>query len=134
MHIIRLYSGRAFDLYAIELSNKCQVREYLSNLDKRNETQIFSLFNSILENGPPSNERKFNHIGDGIYELKTRLGVRILSFFGDSRLPRSLILTHGFPKPKPRQLENEKTKALKWRKEYLKTADIKKIISLEAKP
>ena len=133
MHIIKLYSGNVFDLYAVVINNKCQVSEYIANLDKINETQIFALFDHILENGPPPNKQKFNYIGNDIYELKTWRGVRILSFYGDLNLPRSLILTHGFPKPKNKQLLNEKAKAVKWHKEYLGISDIKKIIIMEGK-
>ena len=71
MYINILGSGEAFDLYAIELNNKCQVREYISNLDEIDQKQIISLFNRILENGPPSYRQKVNYIGDYIYELKT---------------------------------------------------------------
>lgn len=128
MYIIRLMSGKAFDLYAVELNNKCQVREYISNLDAINQKQIFSLFEFILEKGPPTNIRKFNNIGDDIYELKTRRGTRILCFYGDPKLSRSLILTHGFHKPKKRQLADEKAKAVKWHKEYSGIDDRKIII------
>ena len=124
MDIIQLDSGKAFDLYALLINDKCQVKEYISNLDKINQKQIFVLFTHILEKGPPSNIQKFIYIGDGIYELKTWRGVRILSFYGDPKLPKSLILTHGFPKPKKKKLDNEKAKAVKWCKEYSENADI----------
>ena len=133
MDIIQLDSGKVFDLYALLINDKCQVKEYISNLDEINQKQIFALFTHILEKGPPSNIQKFNYIGDGIYELKTWRGVRILSFYGDLNLPRSLILTHGFPKPKKKKLLNEKVKAVKWHKEYLGISDIKKIIIMEGK-
>ncbi len=123
MNITRLFSGSAFDLYALVIDEKCQVWEYISSLDGQNQTQAFALFNHILEKGPPHNKEKFRNIGNGIYELKTWRGMRILSFFGSSSLPRSLILTHGFPKPKEKGLAREKKKAVKWHKEYLKTAD-----------
>jgi len=131
MNIIKLGSGEAFDLYAVVVNNKCQVKEFISSLDKINQTQIFALFSFILENGPPNNVQKFKYIGDDIYELKTWRGIRILRFYGDPKLPRSLILTHGFPKPKKKKFEDEKAKAIKWRKEYLKISDTKKIINLE---
>jgi len=133
MHITKLYSGVAFDIYALVIRKICQVRKYISSLDKINQGQIFALFDDILENGPPHNIQKFKYIKDGIYELKTWRGVRILSFYGNPMLPRSLILTHGFPKPKPKQLNNEKAKAVKWREKYLKIDDIRKIIDLEGK-
>ena len=68
------------------------------------QKQLFALFQLILENGPPNDKRKFNPIGDKIYELKTRSGVRILCFYGGSLLQKSLILTHGFFKPAKRVL------------------------------
>lgn len=122
MDIIKLDSGKTFDLYALVVNEECQVQEYISSLEDKCQTQVFTLFNFILEKGPPHNEQKFRNIGDEIYELKTWRGARFLSFFGGSSLPRSLILTHGFSKPKPRGLAREKKKAVKWQKEYFRIA------------
>jgi len=79
---------------------------------------------------PPAHEcglsacEKFRHIGDDIYELKTNLGIRILCFFATDFLRRSLILTHGFPKPKRVQLDREKAKALKIKAKRFKIVNI----------
>ena len=75
-------------------------------------------FKRILDVGPPRNQEKFKSIGDGIYELKTRGGVRILAFFGGELLERSIVLTHGFKKPQKRVLKREKEKALRWYRDY----------------
>jgi len=101
------------------------VQEYISNLENIDQKQVFALFNLILQKGPPHNEHKFRSIGDDIYELKTWRGVRILCFYGGPNLPRSLILTHGFSKPKKRGLAREKKKSVKWRREYFGIADNK---------
>ena len=126
MKIVKLLSGPAFDLYAIAIHQRCQVEEYISSLDEKDQKQVFALLNFVCEKGPPTNEEKFRNLGDKIYELKTRRGHRILSFFGGSTLRKSLVLTHAFPKPKPAELSVEKKKAVQLHEEYLETADKKK--------
>lgn len=120
MHINKILSGSIFDIYGLAIGDLCPVQEYLLSLDLKDQKQITALITFIAENGPPTNIEKFKPLGEGIFELKTRSGIRILSFFGGSSLPRSLILTHGFPKPKPRTLQQEIRKAVKWRKEYFR--------------
>ena len=124
MFITELQSGLRFNLYAVVINDTCLVQNYIDSLEDKQQRQLFSLFNLILEHGPPKDERKFKHIDDKIYQLKTRSGVRILCFFGGSFLPKSLILTHGFDKPGKRILKREKEKAISWRKEYFESAEI----------
>ena len=84
---------------------------------------MMALFKLIQDNGPPKNEEKFKNFGNNIYELKTRMGSRILCFFGNSR--NSLVLTHGFHKCKSKQLQVEKRRAIFWKKEYEKSSSKK---------
>ena len=79
------------------------------------QTRVLALINRILHHGPPQNELRFRHIGDQIYELKTRGGTRILSFYGGEYLPNSLILAQGFYKPKNKILMRQKKRTMKWR-------------------
>jgi phage-related protein len=109
-----LQRGRSFDLYALKVDDQCLVTEYVSSLPDSVQKQIVALFDFVLEKGTPRNKEKFRSIGGKIYELKTPMGARILCFFGGSILPNSLILTHGFNKPKPKQLNREKKKAVNW--------------------
>jgi len=121
-----------FDIYAIVTNDVCIVWEYISTLVEEDKKKILLLLNSISSNGIPHSEYKFKFLGDDIFELKTSGGTRILCFFGGSSLPRSLILTHGFNKPKRKILQREKEKALEWRKEYFEITDInEKIIIME---
>ena len=121
MTIKTLYKGQRYTLYALVVNKCCFVVEFLSGLDKQSETQIFALFKHIGASGPPVNEEKFKHLEGKIYELKTRTGVRILSFFGKGQ---SLILTHGFSKPSQRTLKIEIRKAAEWEKAYQRTLKI----------
>ena len=100
-----------FSLYGLVIEGVCLVQDFVDSLPDFDQTQLTNLFNSIINVGPPKSEYKFKHLGDGIYELKTRNGVRVLAFFGPWSLRKSLILTHGFPKPKKKILEREKRKA-----------------------
>lgn len=120
--IKKLYSGPVVDLYELIINEKCQVREYISNLEERNKKKVSVLLRHIAKNGPPINIEKFRHIRDEIWELKSG-SVRVLSFFQDPTLPKSLILTHGFPKPKKKKFQDEVKKAIKYRKEYFRIVD-----------
>lgn len=132
MYVTKLLSGPVFSIYAIGIEGECLARDYIFSLDEKNEKQIFFLLKSISENGLPTNEEKFRSLGDSIFELKTRGGTRVLSFFGAPSLPRSLILTHGFPKPKKKILQREKERAVGWHKEYFQIPNIKeRIITME---
>jgi len=121
-----------FDIYAIVINNLCPVWEYISNLVEEEKKRILFLLNSIIGSGIPHSEYKFKPLGDGIFELKSRGGTRVLCFFGGSSLPRSLVLTHGFSKPQRKVLLREKKRAIGWFKEYAEDDDIlRRIISIE---
>lgn len=124
MDITETFSGPKYNLYAIVSDNRCFVQEFLTNLEEKDLKQVISLFKMIVETGPPQNEEKFRNIGEKIYELKTRRGVRVLGFFPGANLTKSLILTHGFFKSSNRIFIRERDKAVKWRKEFFESSDI----------
>ena len=111
-------SGVGFSLYALVIEGSCQVLKFIENSDQRNQNQIVSLFNLITKTGPPHNKEKYRNLGNGIYELKTRGGLRVLSFTGGANLRKSLILTHAIKKPHDRVVIREKEKALRWRGQF----------------
>jgi len=127
MLVTELYTGPRYNLYAMVINNSCIVQAYIDSLEEKQLAQLFSLFNRILEHGPPTNDRKFKNLGDNIYELKTYSGVRILCFFGGSFLRNTLILTHGFDKGGDKQLRREKEKAIAWLEDYSENAEIVEI-------
>ncbi len=125
MDITKTISGPEFNLYAIVSDNRCFVQEFIKNLEEKDLKQVLTLFKRIVEIGLPRNEEKFRNIGEKFYELKTRRGVRVLGFFPGANLPKSLILTHGFYKSSNRIFIRERDKAVKWRKEFFESSDIK---------
>jgi phage-related protein len=116
--IIGTASGPGFNLFAIVIDNICLIREYIISLVEKDQKQTIALFKLILDSGLPYNIQKFRNIGEQIYELKTRGGVRIVGFFGGPNMPRTLILTHGFYKKHSKVSVREKKKAILWREEY----------------
>lgn len=125
MNITLLDSGPAYSLYALVIKGKCQIKDFLKNLDGKDLTQIFALLNRILEHGPPNNKRKFRNLDKNIYELKTQGGIRILCFMGGHKLENSLILTHGVRKTAKGKFQREIVKAMGWQIEFYNSADIK---------
>ena len=118
-----LYAGRKYNIATLTVNEHCFVMEFISGLDKPSKVQITALIKMTGDNGPPNNEEKFKHLGEKIFELKTRTGVRILCFFGDGR---SLILTHGFKKLSNKKLQPEISKAVQWEKSYQKQLQTQK--------
>ena len=124
MEIDLLHEGRALSLYGIVIDGTCLIREFIDDLENQNKKQVAKLLEQRAERLELFDEQKFRSIGDDIFELKTRRGLRILCFWGG---PQKLILTHGFPKPTPKVLRTEKAKAISWLKEYQENADHKNI-------
>ena len=82
MQITELLFGQDYKLYSILLSDESPVKEFIDGLEEIDSKQIIQLIKYISENGPPVNKRKFRHLGNNVYELKTYRGVRIFFFWG----------------------------------------------------
>ena len=115
MAIELLRSGEALNLYALVVNGKCLIRDFINSLENRPKKQVVKLLEQRANRLDLFDDQKFRYIGDDIFELKTRSGVRILCFWSGQR---TLILTHGFSKPTKKVLQIEKAKAIKWLKEY----------------
>ena len=81
MEIEELLLGHGQNLYSMLIDGESPVRQFIDSLEEIDLKQITQLISLISEKGPPANIRKFRHLGDEIYELKTYRGVRIFSFF-----------------------------------------------------
>jgi len=128
MKITRILSGTKCELYALVINGKCLIIDFVASLDEKDQKQTFALLKLVCETGPPKNKEKFRNIGDRLYELKTRGGVRILSFFAGPPLRKALILTHGFKKSGRRIFARQREKAAAWLKEFSDIDDINEIL------
>jgi len=128
MKITKIQSGSKCTLYGLVINSKCLIFDFIEGLDEKDQKQTLALLKFVCEAGPPKNTEKFKNIGDRLYELKTRGGVRILSFFAGPSLRNALILTHGFKKSGRRIFVRQREKAAGWLKEFSDIDDIKKIL------
>ena len=89
-----------------------------SALQKIDQKQVLALLDSVVKNGLPSNKERFRHLQKGIYELKTKRGIRIFCFVPEGRSGNVLVLTSLRRKPKPKVLKTEIERAKHWRDQY----------------
>lgn len=109
-----LLDGEELILYALVVNKKCLIRDFISGLERSDKIQVVNLIKQRAERLHIHNQQHFRSLGDDIYELKTRNGIRILCFWNGER---KLVLTHCFFKPHPKVLKQEKEKAIQWIKE-----------------
>jgi phage-related protein len=90
-----LCAGPAFTIRVVVRDGRSAVAEFLrDDLQQMERTKVMALLEYVAEHGPPLNEEKFRHEGNGIYALKTS-AVRLYGFFDGQR---RMVLTHGFKK------------------------------------
>lgn len=97
----------------------CQVQAFLHELESDSPSdyrQVMALLHTTAMTGPPKSEMRSRSLGDDIFELKTRGGIRILYFYDEGRL---VICTEAVRKPKERELRGVKTRAVEARRRYL---------------
>ena len=118
MGLTIIKKGKAFEIRAITNGNRCPVREFIDNLEKKDQQKVIALLIRLADHGMLGNEQKFRKLegkGVDLWELKS-FQVRILCFFDKDRL---VILTHGFIKKSRATPTAEIDKAIRLRKEYL---------------
>jgi len=98
---------------------RCSVREALDAVavtDRAAHAQLLALLDKIALAGPPRDERRSRHVGEGIFELKTPRGFRLVYFFERRRL---IVCSELCKKPKPRELREIIRRAQHLRAAYL---------------
>ena len=100
------------------------VREFLDSLDVKMRAKMVREIELLAVNGPELREPYSKTIGDGIFELRAKVGSdisRVLYFFV---IGRKVILTNGFIKKSNRTPPGEKDKAIKYRAEYMSRKEL----------
>ena len=128
--VIRLITeGSVNTLFAIGDESSCELFEFFEEQgrDRPDEMKrLLSLLDRSAEKGVPNNiehVRFFNK--EGIFEFKTRGGLRVFAFWDKGRL---IICTNGFVKKKQKTPKREIQKAVAWKKAYFKAKDDDDII------
>lgn len=102
-----------------ELPNgSCPVESFLESLDRKMKMRMAKTIILLKENGPNLREPYSKYIGDGIFELRAKVGsdiTHVLYFF---LCGKRIILTNGFVKKDNRTPSREIEKCRKYRSDY----------------
>ncbi len=99
-------------------------KEFLDSLNVKMRAKMVREIELLAVNGPELREPYSKAIGDGIFELRAKMGSdisRVLHFFF---IGRKIILTNGFIKKSNRTPPGEKDKAIKYRAEYMSRKEL----------
>ena len=94
-------------------------KEFIMSLDNKMEARMLKLIDLLSECGNRLRKPYSEHIDDGIFELRAKVGSdisRVLYFFV---IGKQIILTNGFIKKTQKTPKSEIELAKKYRNEYL---------------
>ena len=94
-------------------------KDFPNALDKKVMAKMARMISMLQENGPELREPYSKPVGDGIFELRAKIGSdisRVLYFF---YVGRTIVLTNGFIKKTQKTALAEIDRARKYRREYL---------------
>jgi putative component of toxin-antitoxin plasmid stabilization module len=103
----------------IDDRGRCRVRDQMEAImlsDRVAHAQLLALLGRVAVTGPPKDERRSRPLGDGVFELKTPRGLRLIYFFGRTR---QVVCADVCRKPKPRDLLQVVRRARDLREAYL---------------
>lgn len=121
LRIIR--TGRAFTICALVVDGKCQVEQFLDEMDRQNplgKARIMAAIEIVSNQGTGHLQKQLlRSLGDGCFELKERGGLtRLFCFVDPSR--NAVIICRNAWKKKEGKAQDEQIKALrKFRTAYL---------------
>lgn len=103
---------------------------FIDSVNKKNQAKILALIGVLEEHGINLHRPYTDILRDGIHELRLKLSgsqVRVLYFF---RYQKYIILTHTFVKTTGRVPNQEIEKAIRYRNDFFKRFNEKKIMEL----
>ena len=109
-----------FDVIFYDLPNGVKpAEEFILSLDKKMRAKVLREITLLAANGYELREPDSKSLGDGIFELRAKVGTdisRVLYFFF---VGQKVILTNGFIKKTQRTPPSEKAEALRYRADYI---------------
>lgn len=94
-------------------------KEFILSLNKKMRAKMLRTVKLLADNGPELREPCSKSLGDGIFELRAKVGsdiTRVLYFFF---IGRKAVLTNGFIKKTQKTPSAEIEKAIRYRLDYL---------------
>lgn len=112
---------RDFEVFFYSLPNgKEPAKDFLLSLDKKMKAKMLRTVELLSHNGPALREPYSKPLGDGIFELRAKVGSdisRVLYFFV---IDGKIILTNGFIKKTPKTPPEEIARAKRYRDDFLR--------------
>lgn len=109
-------------MYEIEFydteDGKCPVQEFLDSLEPKMQAKTFRTIDLLEANGPMLREPYSGPIGDGIFELQTKLGSNITRVFYFFFVGKKAILTNGIVKKTQKTPKADFELAKKYKADY----------------
>ncbi len=99
-------------------------QEFIDGLDLKMQAKMIRTIVLFQENGTDLRKPYSEHLRDGIFELRAKVGSnisRVLYFFFDGN---RAILTHGFIKKTQKTPASEIDRAIRYKKEYFSRKEI----------
>jgi hypothetical protein len=115
---VKVKSGNAFSIYALEENGKSDLLEFLSHLKHSHSDEMAKIeryFNRTKDLGLIRNRELFKPIGNGFYEFRTWKGVRVFCFLDAGKM---VICTGGYIKKTNKLAPQELARAEIWRQKY----------------
>lgn len=112
-----IYVGSAFKLeWYIDSNGESEAKEYFETLSEKQQLRFLYLVKRIGDFGTITDKELFRNEGDKIYAFKPQ-PERFLCFFFTGQ---KIIITNAFQKKQQKLPTQEKEKALKYMKDYIK--------------
>jgi len=109
------YSGKKFTIeWYFDSRGKSMAFDYYTSLTTLERIKVLQLFKRMGDAGEIKDTTKFNYEGDHLYAFKPKPD-RFLCFF---YIGKKIIVTNAFRKKQPKLPDNEKTRAIKHKKDY----------------
>jgi hypothetical protein len=110
---IRLKTGSAFNIYALEENGNCDLIDFLENVNASEAARRY--LDWTKDRGLITNEEQSKKLENGIAYFRTRGGVRLFYFTDANRI---LVCTNAYTKKKDKLDPREIKRARIWREKY----------------
>ncbi len=115
--------GNCLPQFTVEFFEKdngeCPVEEFLNSLDVKMKARVYKFIDLLEQKGNELRLPYSEHLSDGIYELRAKVGSdisRVLYFFF---VGRRIIMTNGFVKKTQKTPASELALAKRYRQQFL---------------
>jgi len=97
---------------------------------RRNGRNWFGILDYVVETGPPKDAEKSKQLRDGIFEFRTKGGLRLLWFYDEGRVG---ICVNGYIKQGQKTPRQQIEEAIQWKDKYFEAKHAGKLKDITPK-